>query len=161
IYRTVYDGLDHPISTWVGTNDTPGSGYWSPSNNTSPSNMVEVSEYVYDGGGVGDGNLTQVTEFPGGGAAYRVSQFFYDWRDREVASKSGVQASEGTTTHRPILYTTYDNLNEAIQVQQYDGDGVTITSSGGVPQKPSSSLLRAETDTSCDNQGRVYQTKTY
>ncbi len=29
-YRTVYDGLGRVVSTWVGTNDTPGSGYWSP-----------------------------------------------------------------------------------------------------------------------------------
>src|SRR6202035_5032225 len=33
---------------WVGTNDTPGSGYWSPTNNTSPSNMVDVEDYSYD-----------------------------------------------------------------------------------------------------------------
>jgi hypothetical protein len=32
--------------------------------------------------------------------------------------------------HRPIVYTTFDNLDEATQVQAYDGDGVTITPSG-------------------------------
>src|SRR5262249_6432745 len=62
ITRTVYDSLGRVSSTWVGTNDTPASGSWSPTNNTSPANMVKVSENVYDSGGVGDGNLTQVTQ---------------------------------------------------------------------------------------------------
>jgi YD repeat-containing protein len=30
ITDTVYDGLSRPVSTWVGTNDTPLSGEWSP-----------------------------------------------------------------------------------------------------------------------------------
>src|SRR5262249_2946796 len=29
IERTVYDGLNREVSSWVGTNDTPASGYWS------------------------------------------------------------------------------------------------------------------------------------
>jgi RHS repeat-associated protein len=125
--------------------------------------------YFYDGvgapgqqtTGVGDGDLTQTTQYPGGGAAARVTQDWYDWRDRLVASKSGVQASENDGTHRPIAYTTYDNLGEATRVQSYDGDGVTITISGGVPQAPSASLLRAQTNTSYDDQGRVYQTQVF
>jgi RHS repeat-associated protein len=111
--------------------------------------------------GVGDSNLTQQTAYPGGSQANRVENLYYDWRDRLVATKDGVQASESTTVHRPIVYTTYDNLDEATQVQEYDGDGVTITSSGGVPQAPSSSLLRAQTNINYDDQQRVYQTQTY
>ena len=158
IERAVYDSLDRVTSTWVGTNDTPTSGDWSPSN---PAGMVEVSSYVYDNGGVGDSNLTQETDYPGGSATARVTDYWYDWRDRLVASKSGVQTSEDTTTHRPITYVTYDNLDEATEVQSYDGDGVTLTSSNGVPQAPSSSLLRAQEVISYDDQGRVYQTQTY
>ena len=131
IERMVYDSLDRVSSTWVGTNDTPSSGSWSTSN---PAGMVEVSSYIYDNGGVGDSNLTQETEYPGGSAANQVTQYWYDWRDRLVASKSGVQTTEDTSTHRPITYLTYDNLDEVIEVQSYDGDGVTISSSGGVPQ---------------------------
>src|SRR5208337_62972 len=139
ITRTVYDALDRVISTWVGTNDTPASGQWSPANNTSPANMVDVEDSVYDGGvgNVGDSNLTQVTDNPGGSAAARVTQYFYDWRDRQVASKQGVQANEDTTTHRPIIYDTLDNLGEVTAEGQYDGDGVTITSTNGVPNPPS------------------------
>ncbi len=36
--------------------------------------MVQVSAYQYDGGGVGDSNLTQVTAHPGGSAADRVTR---------------------------------------------------------------------------------------
>jgi RHS repeat-associated protein len=267
INREVFDGLGRDISNWVGTNDTPSSGMWSPTNNTGSANMVQVSSNEYDSGsapaaptlgqtsggslaattyfvevayvfsspvgaaslenskavtannlltvtspssvtgatgynvyvatysggevlqnatpiaigtnwteptsglvtgtaapsasGVGDGDLTQTVQYPGGSAANRVGNNFFDWRDRTVAVKSGVQSSEDTTTHRPILYYTFDNLSETTQVQQYDGDGVTITSSGGVPQAPSSSLLRAQTNSSYDEQGRVYLTQTY
>lgn len=263
IYRTVYDGLGRIVSTWIGTNDTPGNGQeWSPTNNTSPSNMIQVSGKVYDTGtapvaptlsqvsggtlpattyyvkvayvfggpagpgsaesslavlankllqvsspasvpgatgynvyvatasgseilqnaspvalgtnwteptsglvtgtippfsnGVGDGDLTQVTVYPGGTAANRVTQYYFDWRDRLVATKSGVQGTEDTTTHRPIVYNTFDNLGETTAVDQYDGDGVTITSSNGVPNAPSASLLRAHTVYAFDDQGRDY-----
>src|SRR6266853_1070387 len=51
IYRTVYDGLGRPISTWIGTNDTTGNGQeWTPTNNTSPSNMIQISGNVFDTG---------------------------------------------------------------------------------------------------------------
>jgi RHS repeat-associated protein len=161
ITRTVYDGLSRVVSTWVGTNDTPPTGEWSPSNNTSPANMVQVAGNVYDGGGVGDSNLTQQTQYPGGSAANRVTNNYFDWRDRLVASKSGVQANENDGTHRPITFNTYDNLSEVTETQAYDGDGVTITVTNGQPQAPSASLLRAQTVTSFDDQGRAYRTQTY
>jgi RHS repeat-associated protein len=161
IYRTVRDGLGRLVSTWVGTNDTPASGEWGPTNNTAPSNMIQVSGMVYDAGGVGDGNLTQQTDYPGGSATPRVTQNWFDWRDRLVASKAGVQTTEDTTTHRPIVFYTYDNLDQVTQTQQYDGDGVTITVSAGVPQPPSASLLRAQRNTVFDDQGRPYQKQVF
>jgi RHS repeat-associated protein len=162
IEDTVYDGLGRVVSTWVGTNDTPGDGQeWSPSDNTAPANMIQVAGYVYDNSGVGDGDLTQQTQYPGGSAANRVTQNWYDWRDRLVGSKQGVETTEDTTTHRPITYTTLDNLGEAVTQQQYDGDTVTLTTSNGVPQPPSASLLRAQTNYSYDDQGRVYQAQLY
>ena|GEM_PF-2414997 len=150
ITDTTYDGLGRVVGTSVGTVDS------GPNNN-----MVQVSAEVYDNGGIGDSNLTQETTYPGGSAAPRVSQYFYDWRDRLVASKDGVQASEDNLTHRPILYNVYDNLDEVITQQQYDGDGVTISSTNGVPQPPSANLLRAQSSAAYDNQGRVYQTQTF
>jgi RHS repeat-associated protein len=164
IYRTVTDGQGRVVSTWVGTNDTPGSGFWSPTNNTSPSNMVVVSENEYDAGGVGDGLLTKTTEHPGGSAADRVTAMSYDWRDRQVASKSGVETSESTSLNRPIVYQVYDNLNEVTEADQFDGDGLSITTDAngdGVPDQPSSSALRAKSTAAFDELGRAYQEKTF
>src|SRR5262249_33095153 len=108
IERMVYDGLSRVVSTWVGLDDTPTSGEWSPTN-TAGTDLVQISASVYDNGGVGDSNLTQTTQIVGGSDPDRVSQFYFDWRDRLVASKSGVETTESTTVHRPIFYTDYDN----------------------------------------------------
>jgi RHS repeat-associated protein len=162
IYRTEYDSLGRAVSTWIGTNDTPADGYWSPDNNTAPANMVRLTVNVYDKGGVGDGNLTQTTQYPGGEAAPRVTQNFYDWRDRLVASKQGVQNEETDDTHRPILYTAYDNLGQAISKEQYDGDGVSIRiGSDGGPVRPAASKLRVLSTTDYDDQGRAFATHVY
>ncbi len=160
ITRTVYDGLGRPVSDWVGTNDTPTTGYWSPTN-LAGTNTVKVADYEYDGGSVGDSNLTKVTKHPGGGAADRVTQLWYDWRDRAVAVKVGVETSESTSVNRPLVYTNYNNLGEAIQTRLYDADGVTPTVTGGVPQPLSASLLRGQTTTSFDELGRAYRSDRY
>src|SRR5260221_9256984 len=94
-------------------------------------------------------------------AAFRVSQAFYDWRDRLVTTKQGVQSSEDTTTHRPIMYYDLDNLGETTGTSRFDGDGVSIASTSGVPNKPSSSLLRAYSTRQFDDQRRVYATHVF
>src|SRR5207253_6334580 len=99
--------------------------------------------------------------YPGGSADNRVTQYFSDWRDRVVAVKAGVQSTESTAVHRPILYYQFDNLGETTATDEYDGDGVTITSSGGVPNAPSSSLRRAHGTRDFDDQGRVYASHTF
>src|SRR5207248_2603948 len=71
---------------------------------------------------VGNSDLTQLTLHPGLSQADRVTQFLYDFRDRQVVEKESVQASEGSTTHRPIFYTVYDNMDEATRMYRYDGD---------------------------------------
>lgn len=160
ITRTEYDSLGRAVSIWVGTDDTPTSGPWSVSNLTG-TNMTKVAEYEYDGGGVGDGNLTEVTQIPGGGAADRVTQTFYDWRNRPVAVKSGVEGSESTSVNRPIQYVDYDNLNQVVTTRLFDGDTVSISSTADVPDAPSSSLLRAKSTTSYDELGRAYKSEVY
>jgi regulation of enolase protein 1 (concanavalin A-like superfamily) len=125
ITRTVYDGFNRVVSVWVGTNDTV-TGYWSPTNSGS---MTETTAYTYDYGGSGDGDLTQQIQYPGGGQPNRVTDYYYDWRDRKVVEKDGVQSTEtidgaSDGTHRPLYYYTYDNLNELVETDQYDGDGL-------------------------------------
>src|SRR5262249_15826309 len=146
IYRTVSDGLGRPVSKWVGTDDTPTSGTWSPTN-TAGTDLVKVEDLEYDSGGVGDSDLTKDTLHPAGGAANRVTAMAYDWRDRLVATKAGMEGTESTSVNRPITYLVYDNLNEVTETDTYDGDGLSITTdsnSDGVPDAPSSNALRAE-----------------
>ena len=160
IYRTVYDDMNRELSRWVGLDDTPTSGAWSPSNTTG-TDLVKVSQKEYDGGGIGDGNVTKVTQYPGGGAADRVTQTWFDWRNRPVVTKGGVESSEATDVNRPINYLDYNNLNQVTMARSFDGDTVSITTTSGVPNAPSSSLLRSETENLFDEMGRGYRTLTY
>jgi RHS repeat-associated protein len=173
---TFYDGLGRVVSTYVGTDDSTTDGHvWNLSNTSSTNNMTEVSSDVYDNGGVGDGDLTQSTQYVDGTSAdNRVSQMLYDFRDRMVASKSGAASSLGSETDgvgRPITVSTLDNLGEAIANFTYDGDdialsdfasGVSTTTSGGhTVATVDASTLRGYSTTSYDDQGRTYQTQNY
>src|SRR5262245_34056195 len=173
IYRTVFDGQHRAVSSWVGTDDTPTSGFWSPTNRAG-TNLEQVSATVYDdmngdGDGidladVGDGNLSHSFSYPSTADApadARRTDSFYDWRDRQVAVKEGVQATEGTAVNRPLVYTDLDNLGQAWQTRQYDGDAVTLTdgNNDGVPDAPAGGNLRAQTKTYFDELGRVYLTE--
>ena len=105
-----------------------------------------------------DSNLTRVIEFPNGGTdptGQRVSDNFYDWRNRLVASKSGVQDSEDEDTQRPLVYFEYDNLGQVVVTEQYDGDGLFVVDADGdgVPDRPAADRLRARTVASYDDQG--------
>ncbi len=159
ITRTVLDGQGRTASTWRGTNDTPTSGYWSP---TNPAGMVQTAAYEYDNGTAGDGNLTKVTLKPGGGSADRVTAMAYDWRNRLVVTKEGVEATESEAVNRPVTYFDVDNLGRAIRTRVYDGDTVAFADAdgNGVPDAPAAARLRSQTDTAYDSQGRVYRTTT-
>ena len=160
IYRSNLDSLGRKVSEWIGLDDTPTSGLWSPTN-IAGTDMVKVMDYEYDNGGIGNSNITKITEIPGGSVSPRVKQVWYDWRNRSVVGKFGIEVSEASDVNRPIFYTDYDNLNELIKSRTYDGDNVSITTTNGVPDAPSSSLLRAQTESLYDEQNRVYRTLTY
>lgn len=162
IYRTVYDGLGRAVGEYVGTDDTPTTGFWSPTNLTG-TNTVQVRASEYDGGGVGDGNLTKTTEYPGLSAAARVTQTWFDWRNRAVATKGGVETTESGAVQRPLFYTDYDNLGQPTLLRRYVADGVTLTdaNSDGVPDAPAAGNLRAQSAAEYDELGRVYRVKTF
>jgi RHS repeat-associated protein len=164
ITYSVYDGRRRLSSTWIGTNDSTANGQkWSPSNNTGSSNLVQVAAYTYDNGGVGNGNLTQSVALPGIGAN-RVREFAYDWRDRLVASKSGVEAVEAESVNRQVSWQSYDNLGQVISRAQYDGDGVAITADAdndGVPDAPDPAKRRRFSRSFYDNQGRMFRGQEY
>jgi RHS repeat-associated protein/uncharacterized delta-60 repeat protein len=109
--------------------------------------------------GGGDGNLTQLALHPTSSMADdRVTRYFYDWRDRLVASKEGVQGSEPTSVNRPLYYYGLDNLGRVVAAYQYDGDGLAVTTTDGVPDMPDGAKLRALSVTAYDDLGRVYRT---
>jgi len=159
IYRTYRDGQARTVSSWIGTDDTPTTGFWSPSNLTG-TNMVGLAASEYDNGGVGDSNVTRSTRFLGSPYANLDTDFSYDWRNRPVASKSGVEGSESTSLNRPISYSEYDNLGQPIVSEMYDGDTLSIntdSNTDGVPDRPSSSALRAKSTTDFDELGQPYK----
>jgi hypothetical protein len=66
----------------------------------------------------------QTTVYPGGSQAPRITQSFFDWRDRMVASKSGIilntdgtenLSAEAGGTNRRIEFSVYDNLGEVTE----------------------------------------------
>ena len=81
ITDTCYNGQGLLLSTWIGTNDTGAN------------NMVEVSSNVYDNGGVGDGDLTEVIQYTHSNSPNEVTKYYYDYRDRPVVEEDGVGAS--------------------------------------------------------------------
>ncbi|MCY2999550.1 MAG: PEP-CTERM sorting domain-containing protein [Planctomycetota bacterium] len=162
IHWRIYDGQRRLVSQWIGTNDTTANGQkWSPTNNTGSSNMVQVSAYEYDSNGVGNGNLTKTTALVGIGTD-RVNQFAYDFRDRQVATKIGVETIESESTNRPVMYQVYDNMGRVTSRSQYDGDGVSIqtdANNDGTPDMPNALRRRRLSNTLYDNQSRVFRSE--
>ena len=105
IYRTVFDGLGRPVSEWMGDNDTPTSGSWSPDN---PADMVRMKSYTYDNGGIGDSLLTSTAD-----ALSRVTTLAYDFRGR-LTSTTLPDPDGGGSLAAPVYATTYDNLNRVL-----------------------------------------------
>jgi len=133
ITRTVYDALGQPISIWIGTDDVPTTGDWSPDNN-SGANMVKVVEYVYDNNQAGgNSNRTKVIRpVDGTESNDRETEYFYDWRDRLVFVVDAERfTDEGQTC---ALYTRFelDNLGRKKKIERYydeDADYATFTTS--------------------------------
>jgi RHS repeat-associated protein len=162
---STYDGLARLTATYVGTDDSTTNGFkWTPSNASPTSNMAQVAATEYDNGGVGSGNLTKTTLFPGGGEAPRVTQNSYDWRNRLVATKSGGTgslATEDLSVNRPLSFIDYDNLGRVTGRSVYDGDGIQVidANTDGVPDKPVAALLRSSQVSFYDAQDRVFRTQ--
>jgi hypothetical protein len=138
IYRALFDNFDHVAAIYVGTDDTGASDAEPTGNGASGNNMALVIEYEYDAGcSRGDDNLTRVTQWVDG-ATSRVTRFGYDWRDRRVV----VEGEEGL-----FLKLYYDNLDNLIRTEQYDGRGTEN--------------LVSLSETGYDALGRVYRQTTY
>jgi RHS repeat-associated protein len=145
ITHYVYDSLGRSLRTWIGTDDSVvGGPKWTEAlNGTGTSNMVKVSEKVYDNGGVGDSNLTTSKSFADNTTHYD-TQYVYDWRDRQTDSRG----PDGVATR-----ATYDNLGEVTQSQTYaDGDADFVIDTGE---------LRGKSTSLFDPKGQDYQDTVY
>ncbi len=143
IARTVYDRLSRVSSTWIGTNDTPPSGEWSPSNNVSPANMLKTGEAHFDADGVGDGNLTQSKIFAADTTSYATA-YQYDFRNR----MTDFRGPDNVAVKR-----TLDNLGQLTRQDTY-ADANTDFVIG-------STELRDRYDTFWDDKGGLYQEDHY
>jgi RHS repeat-associated protein len=149
--------------------------------------MDVVASYEYDypgdtlaGDGVGNSNLTRMTVYVDSNSANdRVTSFIYDWRDRAVLRKEGVQTSEADNNAHPITYIQYNNADQVTMVERYDSE-YTISStvyhlafaydSDQIPDQPSDpgvdtlsgnqQLISKETY-DYDDRKRLYQKSNY
>ncbi len=162
IYLTEYDGLGRVINESVGTTNN---------------NAEVVREYEYDGGpeNIGDGNLTKIIEYPSTAdnpEDQRVTKLYYDWRNRLVASKAGVddedEGDEDENVNRPLFVYAWNNVGDLLMTEQYDGDAVTEAPSPGSADcardgtgEDDFDLRRSCSSTAYDAQGRPYAEFTY
>ena len=162
VSRTLYDGLGRPTSTWVGTDDA-GATNSNPQGSGGGNNMLRLTTMAYDGGGVGDGNLTRLaTHVDATAANDRVNLYDYDWRNRPVLARNGVTVG-GTTASTESFYYAYDNLNRATLSERYDGQGVAGAwpATGGVPNAPDAAKRTHRGGMSYDDRGRVFRAEMF
>jgi RHS repeat-associated protein len=141
IRRTVYDALGRVTSEWIGTDDVPTSGTWSPTN-TAGANLVKISGYIYDDDADGgDSNLTQHTAYVNASAT-RITSYGYDWRNRRTTATQPADDA-GRVTY---MQMTYDNLDRATTVATFEDPAV------------GSDVMLSKRQTLYDVRGRVYDT---
>jgi YD repeat-containing protein len=139
-----YDGLGRQIDRRVGTDDS----------------LTIVETDQYDHGGVGDGNLTQTTLYSGSAQTVdpnRVTDYYYDWRDRQVAVQQGAGKGVAAGPY-PLTFTTYDNLGNVLETDTYTGANQSFPATlDGLPPV-SSTQLRAESTNTYDDDGQLIAT---
>ena len=111
ITRTVFDVRDNASQSWVGTNDT-GATDNDPTGGGAPgNNMVQVIGNVYDNSQPGgDNNLTQLNQYVDSSTT-RVTNFLFDWRDRNTDIDGEVDYYEKSY---------YDNLDRVLRIERYN-----------------------------------------
>jgi RHS repeat-associated protein len=138
ITRVVYDSRDRESSTWVGTDDTPTTGDWSPTN-TAGTNLIKVAGKVYDGGGVGNDLLTKSRQFTSASVSLD-KDYQYDFRNRLLQERQ----PDGVTVKR-----TLDNLNRVTLFQTYADANLNLVLDAGE--------LREQEQPSYDERGMIYR----
>ncbi len=142
IRRDFHDVLGRVKSSWVGTDDTPTSGNWSPTN-TAGTNLNKTSEYEYDGNGIGDGSLTKTKTYTSASVSLD-TVYVSDFRNRRIGSRGPDKVASKSTL---------DNLSHVVVSETYaDADQDFVIDSGE---------LRGKFENKFDEKGQVYQTITH
>jgi YD repeat-containing protein len=157
---TEYDGADGSVTTY---SYTPFGQI-----DTKTVNGV-ATHYTYNNAG----QLIQTLQSPGNDASGnpmpdRVTEYLYDWAGRVIATKAGVKlngntpnpTAEDTATNRPISYTQYNWLGQAIATYTYDGDKVALSDFANWSSSTDANALRAKTQTQYDALGQATLTLT-
>ena len=146
ITRTVYDAINRPTETWIGTDDVPSGDTWqnwSPTNNAG-TNLVKLSQATYDDGQSGGLSLVSQIEAWVDQATTRVTRFSYDFRSRLRLT---------IAPERQCTQLVLNNLGEVVETTGHDG------ASSASPPVPGTLIEKSQSFT--DNRGQVYQTKTF
>jgi RHS repeat-associated protein len=144
INRSVFDSRNRLVSTWIGTNDTPGAGGgWSPTNNGAPSNMVQQTAREYDNNGIGDDNVTRARSFTSASVSLD-TVYEYDFRRRPLQSRG---------PDRIALKLTLNNLGQVLVLETYADQNTDFVLDSGE--------LFAKAESSFDGRGRVFQEAKY
>ena len=175
ITDTVYDSLGRVVSDWVGANDTANNGQpFTGSNAGTGNNMTEVTSYVYDNGGVGDSNATEVIQYPNGNTAgtQQVSLLDYDFQDRLIATETGLTLNSSgqvvTSSSDPypqISVNTLDNLGDVTATLTFNGGATSLAAAIGAASSaaPGATLagLVGYSTSEYDSQNRDFADQTY
>ena len=138
ITRTVFDVRDNAIGIYIGTDDAGATDTDPTGGGALGNNMVIDTGNEYDNiVAGGDNNLTAQLQYVDSSTS-RVTQFFFDWRDRRTDT-------DGEMDFYQKDY--FDNLNRVIMSDRYN-----TTLSGN---------LIARSIFHFDDQSRVYQTIRY
>jgi RHS repeat-associated protein len=139
ISRLVFDSQNRVVSLWVGTDDTPITGDWSPTN-TAGTNLIKSASFEYDNGGVGDGNLTRSSSYTSAGTTLDTI-YVYDFRNRPFQQR---------LPDKKAFQNTYDNLDQVTTSRTYaDIDQNFVIGA---------TELRDQRDFFFDERGQTYRT---
>ncbi|RNC81662.1 MAG: hypothetical protein ED559_07700 [Phycisphaera sp.] len=148
IRQTVYDDIGRAEAQYVGTNDNSVT-FETTFESSGTSDMVKVSETVYDTGGVGNGLVTKSTAFVIDGTTdRRDTEYTYDDRGRRVLTKS---------PQSPHTFVKLDNLGRAVAVGQYSSTASIVVGTDDPTTETTNRLGLSETF--YDDTGRVWKEK--
>ena len=163
VTQYVYDVHDRVIQTNRGVSPL---GANMGSNYTTYPTLYPMSATVYDNGGVGDGWVTQTSQFYGTtSTTYTGTNYYRTYRGHLRGSEPFYITGSTLTTIGPYTVNDVDWKGREIAAAQYSADPTwtSVLSSGGYTVYASTTSTNRLTETAVlyDNVNRIYQTQEY